>query len=141
MAAFSSALLAGLCLIAVALPSDSCAAENRRNTGGSSPVATEAVVAGESRIALVIGNGNYRSSPLPNPVNDARAIGGVLKDLGFRVRLLENATLKEMSDAARDFGDLLQQGGVGLFLLRRPRRADQGTQFSDPRWGRYPARG
>ena len=33
------------------------------------------------RIALVIGNGNYRSSPLKNPINDASAMGDILKKI------------------------------------------------------------
>jgi len=38
------------------------------------------------RIALVIGNGNYaHAPPLVNPVNDARAIAGNLRDMGFEV--------------------------------------------------------
>jgi len=70
----------------------------------------------EHRIALVIGNGRYRSSPLLNPVNDARAMSEALQLMGFQVTLLENATIRQMSDAARDFGDALRQGGVGLFF-------------------------
>ena len=36
---------------------------------------------GEQRVALVIGNGQYKDSPLPNPVNDARAIAKALTAL------------------------------------------------------------
>jgi WD40 repeat protein len=39
-----------------------------------------------SRVALVIGNSNYAQvTPLPNPVNDARAIAALLESLGFDV--------------------------------------------------------
>lgn len=72
-------------------------------------------MAREHRLALVIGNGRYPSSPLLNPVNDARAMGKALQSMGFKVNLLEDATIKQMADAARDFGDTLQKGGVGLF--------------------------
>lgn len=74
-----------------------------------------APVAVEKRVALVIGNANYASSPLQNPINDARSIADSLRGLGFEVRLLQDATLKQMSDAAREFGDLLPRDGVGLF--------------------------
>ena len=38
------------------------------------------------RIALVIGNGNYRFAPeLANPLNDARDISAALRELGFKV--------------------------------------------------------
>jgi hypothetical protein len=76
----------------------------------------ESGLAPEQRVALIIGNGRYRSSPLLNPVNDARAVRDALQLMGFRVTLLENANMSEMSEAARDFGDRLQQGGVGLFF-------------------------
>jgi TPR repeat protein len=73
-------------------------------------------IPGEARTALLIGNSNYASSPLVNPVNDARAMKKALTDLGFQVSLLENATLKEMSIAVRQFGDKLRTGGgVGVF--------------------------
>jgi len=73
-------------------------------------------MAREHRVALVIGNGRYRSAPLVNPVNDARAMSEALLSVGFQVTLLEDATLRQMAIAARDFGDTLQQGGVGLFF-------------------------
>ena len=73
-------------------------------------------MASEHRVALVIGNGRYAASPLLNPVNDARAIGKALKTMGFQVTLLEDASIKQMTDAARNFGDALQKGGVGLFF-------------------------
>lgn len=40
----------------------------------------------ERRVALVIGNSAYKSVPrLPNPVNDATLVGGMLKKAGFDV--------------------------------------------------------
>lgn len=40
----------------------------------------------QERVALVIGNGAYRSAPpLANPANDARAMAGLLERLGFQV--------------------------------------------------------
>lgn len=34
-------------------------------------------------LALVIGNAEYKSAPLRNPVNDARAMTTTLRGLGF----------------------------------------------------------
>jgi uncharacterized caspase-like protein len=68
------------------------------------------------RVALVIGNAAYRTMPLANPVNDARAVADELARLGFRVFRIENATQKQMFDAVRQFGDALK-GGVGLFYF------------------------
>lgn len=72
----------------------------------------------ESRLALVIGNANYKTSPLANPVNDARLMERTLKNLGFTVIKTENASRREMLLSIRDFGDRLKQsGGVGLFYF------------------------
>jgi hypothetical protein len=40
-----------------------------------------------NRIALVIGNSAYKSSPLKNPVNDAADIGAALRSAGFTITL------------------------------------------------------
>ena len=69
----------------------------------------------EQRLALVIGNSNYREAPLVNPANDARAMSIKLKELGFTVMEKENANLEEMRKLVRDFGNQLQFGDVGLF--------------------------
>jgi hypothetical protein len=81
-----------------------------------SKIPPKTATAPDQRVALVIGNGRYASAPLANPVNDARAMSRTLQGMGFRVTLLENATINQMSDAARNFGDALQRGGVGLFF-------------------------
>ena len=69
----------------------------------------------DRRIALVIGNGSYKSSPLRNPVNDAVDVASKLKRLGFDVTDGKDMTRKEMRSAIRVFGDNLKKGGVGLF--------------------------
>jgi len=66
------------------------------------------------RVALVIGNAGYRTMPLTNPLNDARAVAEALGKLGFKVINVQNASHKQMFDAVRQFGDALH-GGVGLF--------------------------
>ena len=48
-----------------------------------------------SRVALLIGNGNYPDAPLRNPVNDARTMGGLLQKAGFEVTVLENIGKRE----------------------------------------------
>ena len=71
--------------------------------------------AAERRVALVIGNGAYAQSPLPNTINDARVMTDVLGRLGFKVITKLNATQREMQIAIIDFGDEIEKGGVGLF--------------------------
>ena len=73
----------------------------------------------ESRIALVIGNSDYSSSPLKNPINDARAIARILQELGFKVIRGENLSQKEIGYKILEFGEKLQRkgGGIGLFYF------------------------
>ncbi len=69
----------------------------------------------ESRVALVIGNGGYRNSPLLNPVHDARDMAAALKGLGFEVIERFDATQKEMNRAIAIFGEKLNGDTIGLF--------------------------
>ena len=72
----------------------------------------------EPRLALLFGNSSYKSSPLPNPVNDVRLMAEVLGEVGFTVIKSENATIREMRRLIREFGDRLKAaGGVGLFYF------------------------
>lgn len=71
----------------------------------------------EKRVALIIGNGNYKSSPLRNPVNDARSMAKILQRLNFKVLEYENLTQKQMKQAIDKFGREIRGGGVGLFFF------------------------
>ena len=74
----------------------------------------------EERVALVIGNASYKSSPLRNPLNDARDMGNSLTALGFKVTTLINADQQEMFHAIRDFGqNLLSLDGRLIPFLQR----------------------
>jgi len=70
----------------------------------------------QKRLALVIGNGNYESSILPNPENDAKAIRVALQKVGFTVIEYENLGLVPMKRAIDDFGMKLKSNDVGLFF-------------------------
>jgi len=68
------------------------------------------------RVALVIGNSNYKAGPLLNPVNDARAMARALQETNFEVLKYENVqSMSDMKRAIREFGERIQNGGVGLF--------------------------
>ncbi len=69
------------------------------------------------RMALVIGNSDYESSPLRNPVNDANLIGESLNEIGFQTNVKENLSLKEMQAAVQNFTKELPKGAVGLFYF------------------------
>lgn len=56
-----------------------------------------------SRIALVIGNGAYRSAPLKNPVGDAVAVAAKLRTIGYDVTLRQNTRLPELIESLREF--------------------------------------
>ncbi|MCJ0765850.1 caspase family protein [Variovorax terrae] len=72
----------------------------------------------ESRMALLIGNAQYKFSPLRNPVNDVRLMEAALKEAGFQVQRAENVSRRDMQRLIRAFGDRLKQsGGVGLFYF------------------------
>lgn len=69
----------------------------------------------EKRIALVIGNSDYYSKPLTNPVNDAKSMEGALKACHFDVTHRFNVNRQEMFEAIREFGDQIKRADVGLF--------------------------
>lgn len=71
----------------------------------------------ESRNALLIANSKYEHfSSLKTPVNEARDLKATLEKIGFSVTLLENCSMKEMTDALEDFeGKLDSAGGIGFF--------------------------
>ncbi len=68
-----------------------------------------------NRIALVIGNKDYKVSPLKNPVNDAKAMARVLRACDFEVIIKTNANHRTMERAIRDFGKKFDKGSTGLF--------------------------
>ena len=79
--------------------------------------ASVALAASGQRLALVIGNNAYADGVLKNPINDARAMAGVLRELGFEVRVLENADRMVMQRAVVEFGRKLNENTVGLFYF------------------------
>lgn len=69
----------------------------------------------ERRQALVIGNADYVSSPLRNPVNDAQDMSRALRNLGFDVTLLTNVSQRQMEEGINAFGQKLRDSTVALF--------------------------
>ena len=66
------------------------------------------------RVALVVGNANYKVRPLKNPRNDADDISRSLRSSGFEVIDLRDASLQQMRTGVRQFGDRLINNDVGL---------------------------
>ena len=73
----------------------------------------------EYRLALVIGNGAYISSPLSDSLNDSQLMEKTLKMVEFEVIVRQNLTQKDMKSVIRDFGDRLKarKDSVGLFFF------------------------
>ena len=76
----------------------------------------------EKRVALVIGNNDYRNVPkLQKAVNDARTMGDTLKQLGFSVMVAENQNRQAFSESLLAFDKAVGPGRHRLLLLCRPR--------------------
>jgi hypothetical protein len=73
----------------------------------------------ETRIALVIGNSQYRHVPsLDNPTSDARMVAETLKGLGFKLvgdDAQFNLDKSNLDTAIRNFGSQMQGADVALF--------------------------
>jgi hypothetical protein len=66
------------------------------------------------KVALVIGNAAYKSSPLRNPENDAKDFAKSLKGFGFTVIERTNLTTKQIGPMLREFRSKLVPGSVAV---------------------------
>ena len=82
----------------------------------------------------MIGNAAYgvEIGPLQNPVNDATDMATTLKQLGFEVILLLDASRPQLEDAIAAFRRRLRQGGVGLFFFAGHGAQVEGTNYLIP---------
>ena len=72
----------------------------------------------QQRVALVIGNSDYKRAPLlSNPVNDASAIAALLQGAGFQVELLRDAGINDTRRALREFIDRTRDADVALLYF------------------------
>ncbi len=78
------------------------------------------------RSALVIGNANYKNSPLRNSVNDAKAVAAKLKGLGFDVSMATDVGNKEMKRVIDGFASTAQGSAIALFFY-----AGHGVQYNN----------
>src|SRR5579871_1296299 len=69
------------------------------------------------RVALVIGNNDYKNVPkLQKAVNDARTMGDTLKQLGFSVMVAENQNRQQFSQTLLAFDNALGPGDTAFFF-------------------------
>src|SRR6195952_3649011 len=72
----------------------------------------------EKRLALVIGNNDYKNVPkLQKAVNDARTMGDTLKQLGFIVMVAENQTRQAFSQTLLAFDKSIEPGDTAFFFF------------------------
>src|SRR5438105_749337 len=71
----------------------------------------------EKRVALVIGNNDYKNVPkLQKAVNDARTMGETLKQLGFSVMVAENQNRVQFSQSLLAFDNAVGPGDTAFFF-------------------------
>jgi formylglycine-generating enzyme required for sulfatase activity len=98
--------------------------------------ATSTASPSERRVALVIGNDQYRHVPrLANPTNDARLIAETLMSVGFT--LIGSKAQLDLDKAAFDrvvqeFGTMIQGAGVALFYYAGHGLQVRGTNYLVP---------
>jgi hypothetical protein len=69
------------------------------------------------RVALVVGNNDYRYVPkLQKAVNDARTMGDTLKQLGFTVMVAENQNRQAFSQTLLAFDKAVEAGDTAFFF-------------------------
>ena len=84
----------------------------------------------EERIALVIGNSDYRNvGKLPNPVNDATDMADSLKRLGFNVKHLTNVEYDSFRHALIDFGNAAKTADKAVIFY-----AGHGVEIDGKNW-------
>jgi hypothetical protein len=81
-------------------------------------IACAASAQAERRVALLVGNEAYANAPrLNTAVNDVRAIGAVLRKLGFSVIIAENRSRLALSEAFFEFDAAIEPGDLAFFFF------------------------
>ncbi len=88
----------------------------------------------ERRVALVVGNSNYKAAniSLSNPRNDAQDISAVLTNLGFEVVTTIDASKRDMDFALQRFARLATDADSALFFYAGHAMQFQGRNFLMP---------
>lgn len=120
---FRRKIIAGFLLVAFTLPALNAQTKKKAaNLATKQPPKTLVTSAGatfsaDKKFALIIGNSEYASSPLRNPVNDAQTVGDSLREIGFQTMLETNLSLPEMKTALQNFTARLPKNGVALIYF------------------------
>ena len=79
--------------------------------------------------ALVVGVKDYVNSPLRNTLNDANDVSAKLKEMGFRVELSLDPTLKDFNKAQDRFESRLGPGVLALFYFSGHGSESEGDNY------------
>ncbi len=86
-----------------------------------------------TRVALIIGNSDYEAvGRLPNPVNDAEAIGAAFTRLGFDVTLITDVDYGAMRRALQDFETKVATAEVAVVFFAGHGIEIDGTNYLIP---------
>ena len=92
-----------------------------------------ASAAAEKRVALVIGNSDYRDAPaLANPRNDAEDVAAALKRLGFETTVALDADRAGMEKAIETFATAVEDADVAVFYYAGHGMQHQGVNYLMP---------
>lgn len=69
-----------------------------------------------TKVALVVGNKDYKIDPLPNAINDAVSIKESLEKVGYKVIFVPNATQDSFKDAIYQFKIKAQESDIAIFF-------------------------
>ncbi len=87
----------------------------------------------DRRVAFVVGNGAYKNvAQLPNPPIDAKAMAGVLRNVGFEVVEGTNLTRDKMTERLLEFGKKAQGADVAVFFYAGHGIAISGSNYLLP---------
>src|SRR5262249_55523774 len=101
---------------------------------GAAPRAAGASLQSGRRVALVMGNANYKPSgiSLSNPRNDAQDIAAVLTAIGFEVVTAIDTSKREIGFLLQRFARLATNADVALFFYAGHAMQFQGRNFLMP---------
>jgi hypothetical protein len=92
--------------------------------------AAQAQKRNENRVALVVGDSNYkRVSPLPNPIHDSEDVAAALARLNFKVKTVQDADYAVFNRELRDFGRLATSADIAVIYF-----AGHGIEVDGENW-------
>ena len=71
----------------------------------------------QKRLALVIGNSNYKTATLPTTINDAYEMATSLRNVGFCVNFKRNLNQEKMLQAIEEFSLKISEEDIALFYF------------------------